>query len=81
MMSSRNINVGVQPAVSLKDCVLETFLFVLLTSLRHHHLNNNLTIAVTCILIIRSTDQIRVVSVVSMYLLLFVLFIYLSVKS
>ena len=69
MMSSRNINVGVLPVCSLKDSLLETFLFVLMNSLRHHHLNNNLTAAVTLIHITCSTDLIRVLSAVSTYLL------------
>ena len=69
MISLRNINVGVHPAGSLKDGLLETFLFVLMTSLVHHHLNNNLTVAMTCMRITCSTDLIRVVSAVSTYLL------------
>ena len=73
MMSLRNNNGGVHLAGSLKDCSLETSLFVPTTSLIHHHLNN-LTAAMTCIRITCSTDLIRVVSAVSIYLLLFIYF-------
>ena len=77
MMSSRNINVGVHPAVSLKDCVLETFLFVLMTSLRHQQLNNNLTTAVTCILVMQYRPNSR--SERCKYVFTFICFVYLFV--
>ena len=54
---------------SLRGCFLGTFLFFLNTSPSHHL--NNLRAVMTCVGLICSTDQMRVLRAVSIYLPLF----------